>query len=165
MRVLVFLKIVIMKTKISSLPKWRPVVEELNLDDLCVSIDSLKSLMRFVFRRPVSCAVHKRFSHGLIAQVDMVAINPANGLTWIQSFNIYKNGGIGINGGQNDAAWKWKFSYFNKCLRVIRYWLSENGGLTKSMARIQERTALYKYELIRRTAPSPAAAALLAHEF
>ena len=153
-----------MKAKISSLPRWS-VVEEVELDDLCASIDSLKSLMSFVFRRPVSCAVHKRFSHGLIAQVDMVAINPANGLTWVQSFNIYKNGGIGINGGQNDAAWKWKFSYFNKCLRVIRYWLSENGGLTKSMIRVQERTGLYTSELIRRTATAPALALAPAYDF
>lgn len=147
-----------MKTKISSLPKCS-VIEEINLDDLCASTDSLKSLMRFVFRRPLSCAVHKRFSHGLIAQVDMVAINPANGNTWVQSFNIYKDGGIGINGGQNDAAWKWKFSYFNKCIRVLRYWISENGGLTKSMIRVQERTGVYVSELIRRTAAASAPAA------
>lgn len=144
-----------MKAKISSLPKWS-LVEDVNLDDLRASLDSLKSLMRFVFRRPLSCEIHKRFSHGLIAQVDMLATNPANGHTWIQSFNIYKNGGIGINGGQNDAAWKWKFSYLNKCIRVLRYWISEYGGMTKSMIRVQERTGLYVFELIRRTAPSSA---------
>ena len=144
-----------MKTKISSLPKW-PLIETVNLDDLRTSIDSLKSLMGFVFRRPLSCEIHKRFSHGLIAQVDMLAINPANGHTWIQSFNIYKNGGIGINGGQPDAAWKWKFSYLNKCIRILRYWISEYGGLTKSMIRVQERTGLYVTELIRRAAASAA---------
>jgi hypothetical protein len=146
-----------MKNKISSLPLW-PVIEELNQDDLCASIDSLNSLMPFVFRRPLSCAIHRRNSDGLIAELTMDAINPANGIIWHQTFKIYEHGGIGIVGGQQDAAWRWKWSYFNKCNRIIRYWLSEYGSLTKSKIRVQERAGLYASELMRRTATATAPA-------
>ena len=77
----------------------------------------------------------------------MTAVNPATDQIWSQQINIYEGGTLGINGGQPEAAWRWKFTYLNKILRIIRFWLSENDGRNRS----EKRTDLIKQELFERT--------------
>ena len=137
-----------MKTKISSLPKWAKV-DHIDIDDLVKNIDELKQLMKYVFLRPVSTTITIAFETDKVATIVMEAQNPANCFIWNQSFNIYKDGRISVYGGQEDASWCWKVSYFNKCIRIIRYWLSETGELGKSRIRVQERNSIVKLELIR----------------
>jgi len=137
------------KMKLSNIPN-RTKFSDIDIKHLEQNIAHLQELMKLVFRKPLSCHIieaTKNKSNGQIALVYMTAVNQATDQIWSQQINIYEDGALGINGGQMDAAWTWKFSYLNKTMRIIRFWMSENDGRN----RMQKRNGLIKQELFERT--------------
>ena len=51
-------------------------------------------------------------------------------------------------GGQREAAWNWRFTYFQKCWRALAGWLKNMAESKLVMNRTQSRLALYKEELM-----------------
>lgn len=140
-----------MKMRISSLPKCAKF-GNLDYDELVQNINGLQNLMPYVFRKPISCSI-RRANNGWndeVAEITMVALNPATGTIWSQTFGILNFGGISYAGGQLSAAWFWKSKYVNKMIRIITYWLSQN-DINSIKGRIQTRNAVFAEELISRT--------------
>jgi len=140
-----------MKLRISSLPKCAKF-GNLDYDELVQNISGLQNLMPYVFRKPISCSIRKAVNGWAdqIAEITMTALNPATGTIWSQTFGILNYGAISYAGGQMDAAWFWKRNYFNKMIRIITYWLSQN-DINSIKKRIQTRNAVFAEELITRT--------------
>lgn len=140
-----------MKKRISSLPKCAKF-GNLDYDELVHNINGLQELMPYVFRKPISCSIRKANNgwRDEVAEITMVALNPATGEIWSQTFGILNFGGISYSGAQMSAAWFWKSNYVNKMIRIIRFWLSQN-DINSIKGRIQARNAIFAEELKTRT--------------
>ena len=115
--------------------------------DLKNNISMIDDLLKLVFAVPIN-SIFKKLDETTY-ELSIRALNPANDTVWVQHFNIYREGFIGVNGGQQKAAWVWRRGYCNKLLRIINFWLSENKAELYSEKRIQHRNSLIKQELLK----------------
>ena len=132
-------------------PEYGDLTKELCLQN----INSLLTSFQAVFRSLTSVSItfrnvqyHK--SLGIyLASVTIHAVNPKTKTPWTQSLEISTCGAISILGGQQEAAWFWKFTYFTKCIRALQGWLKDIQENRLSKQRTQERNSQIKEQLMQ----------------
>jgi len=136
---------------------WTPEYAVLTNDIYIQNMDSLLASYKAVFRSLVSVSISfDNIRRTLIIAIH--AINPKTKTPWIQSLSISENGrSVYIDGGQQEAAWCWKFTYLQKCVRALRSWVREIQENHLSKQRTHERNVQIKEELMRITALPPSA--------
>lgn len=129
--------------------QWLPEYIVLTKDICLQNMESLLISYQAVFRSLVSVAVsfdNKRRN----INISIHAINPKTKAPWNQFLSISENcDSVFITGAQREAAWCWKFTYFQKCIRALQGWVKEIQENRLSKQRTQTRNEQIKEELIK----------------
>ena len=133
---------------------YNPEYGDLTMELCLQNMNSLLNSFQAVFRSLVSVSVSFRPAYEnpwgkYVATIIIHAINPKTKQPWHQSLEITTTGIISIDGGQRAAAWFWKFTYFQKCIRALQGWVKDIQENRLSKQRTQERNTQIKEQLIQ----------------
>ena len=131
----------------------------LSQQDCVKNIESLLVAFQAVFRGSVKVSIvfnnntNPHYKGIYLASIHIDAINPAIAPTaiaaaWSQYYEVTTTGDIIVFGGQREAAWNWRFTYYQKCWRALAGWLKNIAESKLAINRTQSRLALYKEELM-----------------
>ena len=142
------------------IPRTRDVRLDNNDYDLftrqdCINnIESLLVAYQAVFRNLTSVSLiftdnlSPHYIGTYLVSIQIEAVNPANQEKWSQYFEVNTAGDIIVFGGQREAAWSWRFTYWQKCWRALAGWLKNIAEQKLVMKRTQSRLQQIKQELM-----------------